>query len=146
MLELLAALARRGDGEIWDTRARQLLHALSGHLAAMPIARLIAVIAAEYLTGGESQLQRHLQQGQVRLALRRVPDWHLTVELAEGLHIDGTTLTATGLRFAHALPKQLTGTNRLPVTPDASEINLTVQVCTDQMCHAPENIRFRLAT
>lgn len=144
MLELLTDLSKRGGGDVWGARAHLLLNALSGHLAEMPVARLVAVTTAEKLTKGDSGLQRHLQHGRARLALRRGAGWTLTITLNDGVYIETASLKTRGLKFDTPLPRELTGTHSLPVKLTGPEIGLNIQLCTDRLCFATENVVFRV--
>ena len=144
MLELLADLSQRSGGDIWDARARMLLNALSGHISEMPVARLVAVTAAEKLTKGDSSLHRHLQRGRAQLALRREAGWTLTFDLDQDVYIETAALKTRGLTFDTSLPETLTGKQTLPVTLTGPEIGLNIQLCTDRLCFATENVIFRV--
>lgn len=144
MLELLTDLAHHGSGDVWDARARVLVNALSGHLAEMPVARLVAVTAAEKLTKGDSGLHRHLQHGRARLALRRGTGWTLTIALGEDVYIETATLKTKGLKIGTKLPDILTGTQSFPVTLTSPAAGLNIQLCTDRLCFATEDVVFRV--
>lgn len=145
MLELITDLSQRDGSDVWDARARMLLNALSGHLAEMPVARLVAVTAAEKLIKGDSGLHRHLQRGRAQVALRRSAGWILTFNLEQDVYIETATLKTRGMSFDTALPDTLTGKQALPVTLTEPEIGLNIQLCTDRLCFATEDVVFRVS-
>ena len=145
MLELITDLSQRDGSDVWDARARMLLNALSGHLAEMPVARLVAVTAAEKLIKGDSGLHRHLQRGRAQVALRRSAGWILTFNLEQDVYIETATLKTRGISFDTALPDTLTGKQALPVTLTEPEIGLNIQLCTDRLCFATEDVVFRVS-
>ncbi len=144
LLELLTDLALRNQSEVWKLRAEHLLTALSGHLADMPVARLVGVRAAEVLTRNDSGFLRYLTDGQVRISLvRKGTGWRLDLKLADGLHIDGQSVICDGIEPADPLPNVINGNSQLKIATLDQTAHLTLQVCTDSMCYAPETLTFR---
>lgn len=145
LLELLTDLALRDGSEIWKLQAESLLSALSGHLADMPVVRMVALRAAEVLRGQESGFLRHLADGKLRLLLVRgiMADWHLDLTLADGLHIEPETMQLDGIALTNPPPTLITGNTRLEIETIDPTARLTLQVCTDSMCYAPETLTFR---
>ena len=163
-LALLARLDREfGDTEA-GTGARRLLAALSGQLAAAPVARTTALRAARGLEDGRSTLRRVLARGTLRLRLAPggerlridiAPGWHLNA--AEPGHSDliGAAVTGADAGWPEGMPRDLgfaespvrvyEGRIDIALAPTEETVTLHLQPCSDRLCLSPVSARFRVA-
>ncbi len=169
-LELLARVGAMAEPEI-ALAARELAAALSGALREMPVLRPEALMAARALGEGASGYRRLLADGHLAVALRRAEEgWRLALRMAPGWHLnaadpggadpaaDGLVGAAvTGARvewpegtpfaagFAEAPIRVYEGALDLALAPEAEMFALSLQLCSDRICLAPIEARFRIA-
>ena len=161
-LELLARLARRQPSVEVETRALALRGALSGPLAEQPLLRPDALTASRILDAGESGKRRALAKGTVFVHLH--PD-HVELRIAEGWHVNAHKpgqdwLVGAEINGAKAIwpdGKPLNtgfsdsdiavydGNLSVPVTRSSGQtFEMTLQVCSHEICLEPETVTFRL--
>ncbi len=160
-LEFFALLAHRTDAPEAQLRADRLLSAISGRIAPQPIGKLEALRAAEIATGGESDLRRSLSGGRARLRVRRdggqvrlslaiADGWHATgQDAAEGLA--AATLNADGAELVKVdWPEGAEITGDATIAAELSSdhkpalLTLSLQFCSGEVCHAPEEAQIRV--
>ncbi len=160
-LELFALLALRSDAPEARTRADRLLTALSGRIVDQPISRLDALRAAAIRGGRESDLRRALSGGRARLRVRRDgAAVRLVLSIAEGWHVTGGAagedrapigMTAEGATLADIKwpdGDELSGEVEIVATLSSdhapSLLSLSYQICSSELCYAPEIARIRV--
>lgn len=161
-LEFLARLLRRTPSPTMEGNALALRNALSGPLAEQPLLRTDALAASRILDTGESGRRRALAKGTVfahlgqdALMLKIAPGWHLNAhepgqDWLIGANIEGAVASwPAGKPFrAGFSAEEITvyeGTLTVPVRDISGEtLDLTLQVCSDQICLEPETVTFRL--
>jgi len=164
-LELFALLARRaevlGDTPAAEARANRLMAALSGRIAAQPISKLDALRAAEIVTRGESDLRRALGHGLARLHVKREgADVRLTLAIAEGWHAagaeagedriplamksEGADLTDVDWPDGAELAGEIAIRATLSSDHAPALLTLILQLCSGEVCHAPETAQIRI--
>ncbi len=164
-LELLGRVGAMAEPAI-ALAARELTAALSGALREMPVLRPEALMAARMIGEGQSGYRRLLADGHLALALRRAgPGWRLALRIDPGWHLNAADpgaadlvgAAAHGARvdwpegasfragFAEAPIRVYDGALDLAVAPEAEVVALTLQLCSDRLCLAPVEARFRIA-
>lgn len=161
-LEFLARLLRRTPSPTMEGSALALRNALSGPLAEQPLLRTDALAASQILDTGESGRRRALAKGTVfahlgqdALMLKIAPGWHLNAhepgqDSLIGANIEGAVASwPAGKPFrAGFSAEEITvyeGTLTVPLRDIFGEtLDLTLQVCSDQICLEPETVTFRL--
>ncbi|MEM6944833.1 MAG: thioredoxin domain-containing protein, partial [Pseudomonadota bacterium] len=158
MVELWARLALRREAPRYAMRARGVVAAVSATLAQMPVARPDLLSAARVLAGGESEARRCLAYGRLRARLALFGDEgpRLHLALTEGWHIaaGGAGTLAPVLEGAEALwpvaarrsagfadgaeMEVHEGRFTVEIEPKARDVTLRVQVCSENLCLAPE--------
>ncbi len=144
-LEFLALLNHRQPDPTRQSRAIAITDAISGPIAAMPMIRLTALVAAQILNSESTNL-RVFADGALKIHLRCdaltltiAPGWHLTAANKLGL----TPLTITDATLPEpSADTAYTGTLTIPLT-SAQTITITAQACSETYCLAPITTTFR---
>ncbi len=148
-LELFARLDRRVRGTNWAEAAHALADALSGHIAGLPMVRLVALLGAEVLRGGESGMWRVHEGGALVTGLvRENGHWHLHLLPGPGWHLAnggaaGLPIRVEGAEAALPGATHLAEPVLIPLRPHADVISLTVQLCDESLCLAPLVVTYR---
>ncbi|MXU65545.1 thioredoxin domain-containing protein [Oceanomicrobium pacificus] len=150
LLDLLAYLSTRAPDPSRDSAASDLVRALSGTLAEMPVARLAALRAARILNEGDAGPLRYLAEGHARLRLSPGnEDLHIELLLRDGWHLqDGAPAGPQGVAAARS--DRSDGPDgwrrRIVWTVPKAALPLPchLTLCTDRLCLAPELTEIRL--
>ncbi|MGF1503514.1 MAG: DUF255 domain-containing protein [Paracoccaceae bacterium] len=165
MLELLVRAGRAAQDADLTIRAEELRAAISAQMVQAPLLRPEGLVASRILDGSPSTHRRTLAQGTLRATLRRAgPAWTMTLEVAEGWHMNAhapgpdwlTGAALDGAEIAWPAGYPLTaafadepvavyaGALELPLTPTAPAVTLHAQICSDTLCLEPLAETFRL--
>ena len=142
-------------------RAEELRNALSAPMAEQPLLRTDALIASRLLDSGTSGARHVAAKGTVhltylhdRLRIRIAEGWHLNAhdpgpEWLIGVDLEGGTIAwpegqEVTLGFSTDALRVYEGQLDLAVTPEARELRLNLQACSDSICLEPETVIFRL--
>ncbi|MEM9430799.1 MAG: thioredoxin domain-containing protein [Pseudomonadota bacterium] len=149
-LELLARLDRRLPDPTRRARALAIRDVLSGRISQLPVVRLTALTAARTLDEGESGFRRATDAWSVQL-IRRPQGLHMRVETKSDWRLESPPdathppIAVDGAEFdesAIACPaRSVDG----PLNDPGPVVTLTLQVCRDGLCRAPERLLFRTA-
>lgn len=168
MAFLSLVLAYEATGDInYKLRAEQLLASFAGVIGENPAAYTYLLAAVQRFHRGSRERVQYAAGGQVRVLLEQTdqgwqlgfsmgPDWHVNhPRLSETSGLIG--LEVTGSRFVCPEPEQLIAAfsdtaipvlaGQFSVTLDdpQNEIQVRIQVCSDQICLAPEILTFRVS-
>ncbi len=149
-LECLAMLVHRAPDPARLARARELRDALSGHMSELPVVRLTGLLAARVLDDGESGYLR-ATDAYVLQVRRTKTGWELDLETREGWHLGGPLLPeggqpiqVEGAEIKLPDPTKIHAGMRLPIHPVGGALTVTLQICSDTMCRAPEKEVFQV--
>ena len=161
-LEFLARIARRQPAVEIENKALALRGALSGPLTEQPLLRPDALTASRILDQGETGRRRALAKGTVfahlqagELHLRVAPGWHLNAHepgqdwligaTVEGAFADWPAGDPFKAGFSEDEIKVYEGSLTVPIRDLSGPVlDLTLQVCSDEICLEPETATFRL--
>ena len=161
-LEFLARLARRTPSATLEGNALALRNALSGPLAGQPLLRTDALVASRILDTGETGHRRALAKGTVfahlgrdALVLRIAPGWHVNAHEPGQDWLIGADLEGAKAEWPPGEPFEAGFSNgeiavynrslTVPIREISNEtLDLTLQVCSDEICLEPETATFRL--
>ncbi|MEM1346817.1 MAG: protein-disulfide reductase DsbD domain-containing protein, partial [Pseudomonadota bacterium] len=167
MLELLARLGGETGAAEMLIRAGELRAAIAPQMVQFPLMRPEALMASRIMDQGRSTLRRVLSQGRVRAQLKPASGglgWRLMLSIAEGWHLNahepgpnwlvGATIEgadtewpegrAQTMDFSETEVAVYTGLVEIDLMPEAPELKLRVQACSERVCLEPVSTIFRL--
>ncbi|QHQ34992.1 thioredoxin domain-containing protein [Algicella marina] len=153
MLDALAMLDTIVPSPERRARGQALRSSLSGSIAAMPIVRLAGLQASRNLDDGYTSPVRHVADGKARVALvRQEACLRFRIECQPGWHLGGPHLAGdppiviTGSTSDIPELSEPVQALTVPLPAPQQQISLSLRICSDSVCTAPEIIHFRIET